>query len=121
MTKEDVLKLVNAGFTKEDIIKLAEPTPAPEEPKQGEPKTKPTKEETKTETAPEVKAPVKPTPEEVKQGEDFSEYVKEVVNDTFEPFKELYNNMAKLAGMPSMGNVKPLGADDVISNFLKDI
>ena len=37
-----------------------------------------------------------------------------------ESFKELSKNMLKMAGMPSVADIKPLGIDDVVKRFFKE-
>ena len=46
MNIDSILKLVEAGFSKEEITAMTQTTQAQEEPKQDEPKTEPVKEET---------------------------------------------------------------------------
>lgn len=46
MNIDSILKLVEAGFSKEEITAMTQPAQAQEEPKQDEPKTEPVKEET---------------------------------------------------------------------------
>jgi hypothetical protein len=45
MNIDSILKLVEAGFSKEEITAMTQPAQAQEEPKQDEPKTEPVKEE----------------------------------------------------------------------------
>lgn len=45
MNIETILKLVDAGFSKEEITAMTQPAQAQEEPKQDEPKAEPAKEE----------------------------------------------------------------------------
>lgn len=109
MDIEKVFKLIDAGFTKDEIIKMSEPPAEPkEEPKPEEPK----KEE--------------PKPEEPKKADPAKDFKKEITDaigeafkDAYKPFEELYNNMSKLAGMPSINDVQPKGIEDIISDFFK--
>lgn len=106
MDVEKILKLVDAGFTKEEIVKLAnyeKATPKEEKPE-------PPKEE-KPEASKEEKAE---TPKE-----DPAEKINAAIETALKPFQELYNNMAKLAVNPSMDSVEPKGIDDIIDNFFK--
>ena len=110
MTVDKLIALVEAGFTKDEIIKLTErETAAPkfdvtnsETPKaetaKEEPKTEPAKEEVKTEPEAAINA---------------------AIEKALKPFEELYNNMAKLAVMPSLENVEPKGVEDIVDKFFK--
>lgn len=105
MNVNDVIKLVNAGFTKEEIIKM---TAAEKAAPVAEPVTKEPAPEIKSEPAPE---PVKEVPADDK--------INDAVSKALKPFEELYNNMAKLAGMPSISDIQPKGIDDIIDSFFK--
>lgn len=105
MNVDSIIKLVEAGFTKEDIFKLSaasnpEPKAIPEAVKE-EPKAVPeaVKEEPKTESV--------------------DDKVSEAIDKALKPFEELYNNMARLANMPSLNDVQPKGIEDIIDNFFK--
>lgn len=101
----NIIKLIDAGFTKEDILKLSSANtetktsnPAPVvEAKKEEPK----KEEPKKEEAPGI-----------------ADEVNRAVSEAMKPFEELYGKFSKLAGMPSMGEIKPLGVEDIIDKIL---
>lgn len=108
MDVEKILKLVDAGFTKEEIVKLANYEKAT--PKFDVTNSEPPKEE-KPETPKEEK------PEASK--EDPAEKINAAIETALKPFQELYNNMAKLAVNPSMDSVEPKGLDDIIDNFFK--
>ncbi len=103
MDVEKILKLVDAGFTKEEIVKLANYEKA-------------TPKEEKSETPKEEKpeASKEETPKE-----DPAEKINAAIETALKPFQELYNNMAKLAVNPSMDSVEPKGLDDIIDNFFK--
>ncbi len=105
MKADDIIKLVNAGFTKEDIVKIAN-ADAPQTPAQPAPEEQP--EEVKQEQ-----------PEQPEQPKDNAEVISAAITKALEPFQELYTNMVKLAGMPSMENIEPKGIDDIIDNFFK--
>ena len=104
MNINDIITLAKAGFTAEQITRLAKPevapAPAPEAPKEAAPAPAP---EAPKETAPDIAA-----------------VVSAEIDKAFKPFEELYNNMAKLAGAPSLGSVEPKGIDDIISDFFKE-
>lgn len=119
MNVEKLLKLVEAGFTKDEIMKLTgtEKTPAFDvtksdpEPVKETPKAEPAKEMPKAEPVEEVK------PEVVKGYTD--DAINAAIEKALKPFETLYNNMAKLAVNPSMDSVEPKGLDDIIDNFFK--
>lgn len=108
MKADDIIKLVNAGFTKEDIVKIAN-ADAPQTPAQPAQPEEPAKLE-------EVKGEAVEQPEQPK---DNADVISAAITKALEPFQELYTNMVKLAGMPSMENIEPKGIDDIIDNFFK--
>lgn len=101
MDIDKIFKLVDAGFTKDDIIKLANNEKAKEE-----------KPETPKEEKPKEEKPESPK-------EDPAEKINAAIETALKPFQELYNNMAKLAVNPSKDSVEPKGLDDIIDNFFK--
>lgn len=114
MTTEQLLKLVDAGFSKEEILKIASLPTAQEQ-------EKPAAAEQGA-AAPEAPAaaPEAPQQEDTKnENQDISKMVEDKINEVFEPFKDLYTNMAKMAGMPSIQDVQPKGIEDIISDFFK--
>ena len=119
MNVEKLLKLVEAGFTKDEIMKLTgtEKTPAFDvtnsdpEPVKETPKAEPAKEMPKPEPAEEVK------PEVIKGNAE--DAINAAIEKALKPFETLYNNMAKLAAMPSLENVEPKGVDDIVHRFFK--
>ena len=105
MNIDSIIKLVEAGFSKEDIIKMTSASkPEPEA-------AKPEPEAAKPE--PEVKPETKAEPDVIETK------VSEAIDKAFKPFEDLYNNMAKLANMPSLNDVQPKGIEDIIDNFFK--
>lgn len=105
MTLDKLFTLVEAGFTKDEIIKLTERETAapkvesaPVEPVKEEPKAEPAKEEVKTEPEAAINA---------------------AIEKALKPFEELYNNMAKMAVMPSLENVEVKGVEDIVDKFFK--
>ena len=111
MNAEQLIKLIDAGFTKEDILSLAHsasPSTTTENvPEQSQP------------SAPEA-APQQETKEEPKsEAPDISKMIEDKITAVFEPFKDLYTNMAKMVGMPSIQDVQPKGIEDIISDFFK--
>lgn len=102
----DIIKLIDAGFTKDDIIKLSSANiestdrkPAPvAEVKNEELK----KEEPKKEEAPAI-----------------GDEVNRAVAEAMKPFEDLYGKFSKLVNMPSMDNVQPKGIEDIFDSFFK--
>ena len=109
MELKDLMKLVDAGFTKEEIIKLA----AAGTPKE-EQKEEPAKEEQKAE---EIKEEQKS--EEQKAPEDPNAVIAEAIKEAMKPFQSMYEKMALMAGTPSFEKIQPKGIDDVIDDFFK--
>lgn len=97
MNIDSILKLVEAGFSKEEIIAMTQPAQAQEEPKQEEPKPEPAKEE-----------PVKEEPAQDKR------------------YDELLSAMNRLTGAIQAGNilnsnnkeVKEPSAEDILAEVL---
>ena len=107
MDVNGILKLVEAGFTKEEIVKLSNAE-----------KSTPKFDVTNSEPEP-VKAEPEPVKAEPEKAEDYESKVNAAIEKALMPFKDLYNNMAKLAAMPSIDNVEPKGIDDIIDSFFK--
>lgn len=119
MTAEQILKLVEAGFTKAEIttmISTGDPAPAV-----NVSSTTPEAEPAEKDPQPagdvsEVKAPVK-EPEEIKEEPDPLDGIKAQI-------AELTNTLgaiSKAVISPALDNVKPLGAEDVIVKFFKEV
>lgn len=104
MTKEDVLKLVNAGFSKDEIIALIGPT-APE-PKP-EPEPAPTPE---PQPVPEPAAAPQPAPSP-EQADAIAALTQQVANLTALVQK---SNMLRM----EQPEVKPESAEDIIANII---
>lgn len=105
MELKDLMKLIDAGFTKDEIVKLAAAGTKKEEPVKEEQKAEEIKEEQKAE---EQKAP-----------EDPNAGIAEAIKEAMKPFEAMYEKMALMAGKPSFDNIQPKGIDDVIDNFFK--
>ena len=112
MKLEDLIALSKAGFTKEDIIKLVQPSgssnTAPEAPA----------------AAPSAPAPapepaVKEEPKEAAPAEDIGALIDSKLSEAFKPFENLYNQIATKANMPTIGSVEPKGVDDILTNFFE--
>ena len=106
MNISEVKELLAAGFTADEIRKME----APAEP---EAKAEP-------EAVPEVKAEPEAAPEVKDDAAKISDAISAAISESFKPFEDLYQKLSKLAGMPSMADVKPKGIEDIISNFFKE-
>lgn len=106
MTISELLELTRAGFTKAEIIKLAEESAfsssaAPE----------------KAPEAASAAPAAAPEGKEEKPETNISAVIEKEIAKAFKPFENLYNNIAEKANMPSIGNVEPRGIDDIINDF----
>lgn len=108
MDPEKVLKLIEAGFTAEEVREMLSNSPVSISPA-GSPEPSPAPEAVPAEEP--APAPAEKTAEEI---------INEKMEEAFKPFADLYTKMSKLAGMPSMEDVAPKSIDDVISNFFKE-
>lgn len=110
MKIEDLITLAKAGFTKDEIIRLASgessSTPAPQQPD--------------ALSAPAEKAePAKEEAPKEAPAEDIGAIVSQKISEAFKPFEDLYNNIAVKANMPTIGNIQPKGMDDIVDSFFK--
>ena len=126
MNANDVLKMIDAGFTADEIRKmtaspesssviLSEPeSKASESPQEAS--AAPVKEEKKEEKKAEE-------PKNEKQ-EDVMDAIRKTIQDQIAAnMKSYQDDMAKLmkvAGMPSLADVKPKSIEDIVSNFFKE-
>lgn len=116
METEKVLKLIDAGFTADEIRAMIKPETEPTVsssfstvPLSPEPT------EAETDAAASAEAP----------GEvDIMTTVKAAVAQQFETMmrenQESINKIAKMAGMPSLDSVQPKSIDDIVTNFFKE-
>lgn len=120
MTLKEIVALVNAGYTKADVDALIEknnssasPVDTPDPEPAAEPKKDPNPE-------PSAAGRPDPEPKEAEVKEDPTKAVNDAITEALKPFNDLYDKMAKMAGMPSLDSVQPKGIEDIISDFLKD-
>lgn len=106
MTLNELLELTRAGFTKEEIIKLAGDSTSSTS---ATPEKAPEAAPAAPEAAPEEK--------EGKQNQDIAAVIEKEISKAFKPFETLYNNIAQKANMPSIGDIEPKGIDDIINDF----
>ncbi len=111
MNTTEVLKLIDAGFTAEEIRGMIAKDPAPAQ----APEAAATQE-------PEAAAPADPTPKQPEQvpeaapGPDPLDEIKQQIAGLTSTVKE----MSKSIIMPNMEDIKPQGIEDIISNFFKE-
>lgn len=115
MDIKDVLELIRAGFSKDEIISLMRVSSSHNT----------TPEQTEAEGAASVSAP-EPVKEEqpaVKEpeikAEDIGAIVSQKIEEAFKPFENLYNQIAIKSQMPTIGNIQPKGIDDIIRGFFE--
>ena len=113
MNISEVKELLAAGFTAEEIRKME----APAEPEVTISDSAPVldAESGETKTYAEIK-----TEDKKDDAAKISDAISAAISESFKPFEDLYQKLSKLAGMPSMADVKPKGIEDIISNFFKE-
>jgi hypothetical protein len=116
MDAEKVLKLIDAGFSADEIRGMLSPSAEPK----AEPKAEPeAKEEPK-------RAPEAPKEEPAKEPakEDPIDSAMDEVQQKIAGFNTVMDSMiekmSKMAGMPAIGSVQPKGIEDIISDFFKE-
>ena len=120
MELKDLMALVNAGFTKSEIMQLtgSKTEKTPEVKPEAKPESK--KEEPKKEEK--AAEPIKT--EDVKQADAVKEAFDKALDERFKTITDnmenLYNKMATMAGMPSLAEVQPKGIEDIVSRFFKE-
>lgn len=111
MTAQEVLALVKAGFTKEEILTLTESpsttSASPEAAAAPTPAAAP---------APEKAEEKKEEPAK-NENQDISSIIEQKIGEAFKPFETLYNNIAIKANMPTIGNIQPKGIEDIVDDF----
>ena len=123
MNANDVLKLIDAGFTADEIRKMETDTA------QSVSHIGSSQPEQKADPAGSaVPAPVQEEKPEEKTEEKKADPIDSALADAFDKrldavvskYDAAIDKLAKLAGMPSMEDVKPKGIEDIISNFFKE-
>lgn len=108
MDAEKVLKLIDAGFSADEIRGMLAPS--------AEPKAEPeAKEEPK-------KAPEDPKEEPAKEDPvDAAMAAAQQKMDSFNAAMDsVIEKISKMAGMPAIGTTAPKGVEDVVSDFFKE-
>lgn len=120
MDAEKVLKLVEAGFSAEEVRAMLKPqtTDSPEVTASLPLSPEPTG---AAHTEPESAAPAAaPVEKEDAVSQAINKALTERLDKINSGFEQMYKNMQKLAAMPSMQDVKPEGIDDIITRFFKE-
>lgn len=113
MNYKEVMTLINAGFSKDDIMKLAAASPKAVE-------TEAVTKAKEIPAEPQVETPKAPEAEKDQSAADsISNIIESKVKEALAPFDELYGKYATLVGMPQMGSVEPLGIDDIVNKFFE--
>ena len=113
MKTDEILMLVKAGFSKDDIIRLSKGSSS----SSSASATQETAAPTPSEAAPAPEKAEQKTEEVKKEEPDISKIIEQKIGEAFKPFETLYNNIAIKANMPTIGNIQPKGIDDIIDDF----
>ena len=121
MTAEQIIKLIDAGYTKADIDKLiitaqADNNTFPNTPEPPADKKDPTPAGSASDVKkpePKEQAPAEPEPE---PKPDPLDDIKKQIGD----LTETLTAISKVVINPAMAQIKPVGIDDIISNFFKE-
>lgn len=110
MNMKEVLRLLDAGFTKEDILTIvsSDNIPSASETAAAHPAAEASG--AKPEEAPAAAEPAPAAEPDIYQ----------MISDKIDAkFNEMAEAM-KMPAMPSMGEIKPLGIDDIVKKFFKE-
>lgn len=110
MNMKEVLRLLDAGFTKEDIMTIvsSDNIPSASEAAAAHPAAEASG--VKPEEAPAAAEPAPAAEPDIYQ----------MISDKIDAkFNEMAEAM-KMPAMPSMGEIKPLGIDDIVRKFFKE-
>lgn len=119
MNFEQMIKLIDAGFTKEDIMKIIAADPAnavnnnssAPEPEAGSPAASTASDVPQAPAAPAAPAGTTPAGEP-----DIYQMISDKIDAKFNEMAEAM----RMPAMPSMGEIKPLGIDDIVRKFFKE-
>lgn len=115
MTVQEIFKLLDAGFTAAEIRAMdpdEQPDPAPAADPKPEEKPAPAAEPA-ADPAPEAPAS---SSQPASSGPDPLDAIKQQIQG----LTDVVDKMSKAIIMPNMDNVKPLGIEDIITNFFKE-
>ena len=120
MESDKILKLVEAGFTADEIRKMLTPASETVTIVQPESPSVPLSAEQDAAGSPGPAAAAAPSEEKPDVLDVVKAAVTEQMSTVMKQYEETMNKMAKLAGMPSVENVQPKGIEDIISGFFKE-
>lgn len=106
MTIDDILKLVNAGFTADQIGQMMRAGDG------GQPQQAPA-----AAAAPEPEDP--PAQQQAADPEPEDDPYTKIMSAIDDKFKEMAEAL-KMPANPSMNDIKPLGLEDIVKNFFKE-
>lgn len=121
MNTEDVLKLISAGFTADEIRQMNKPTaasnpaPAPAADPAPAANTSPSPAADPA-AVPETASAAAPAPDPAPAGPDPLDSIKQQIAG----LTSIVETMSKSIIMPNMDSVNPLGVEDIISKFFKE-
>lgn len=123
MNANDVLKMIDAGFTADEIRKMtASPegtSLSPQEQKDAAASSAAAP-EAPAEEKKEEKKEQEPKNEKQEKAEEKPDPVKAALDAVSTKYDQLFDKLAKMAGMPSMADIKPQGVEDIFTNFFKE-
>ena len=115
MTVQEIFKLLDAGFTAAEIRAMN-----PDEPQDPAPAADPKPDE---KPAPAAEPAADPAPEaraSSSQPESSDPDPLDTIKQQIQGLTDVVDKMSKAIIMPNMDNVKPLGIEDIITNFFKE-
>lgn len=114
MTKDEIIKLIDAGFSAEEIKALGGLNLSPaQDPQPAAGKDIPSTPD--PEPAPSASGADKPAGEQ----DDKPAYLKDI-EDSLNSLFESVGKINKALAMPSIGSIEPVGIEDVLSKFFKE-
>ena len=120
MTLQEVMKLVNAGFTADDVRKMMAEEPKQESKQESkQEQSAPAKNEKQDiEKKPEIEKPEEPK-KEAAASPSFEDVISGI-NQKIDALAGAVNKISSISMFPSIEGIKPLGIDDVIDKFFKE-
>ena len=115
MTVQEIFKLLDAGFTAAEIRAMD-----PDEPKDPAPAADPKPEEKPAPAAEPAADPAPEAPASSSQPEAAGPDPLDAIKQQIQGLTDVVDKMSKAIIMPNMDNVKPLGIEDIITNFFKE-
>lgn len=115
MTVQEIFKLLDAGFTAAEI-RAMDPDEQPDQAPAADPKPE-------EKPAPAEKPAADPAPEapaSSSQPEAAGPDPLDAIKQQIQGLTDVVDKMSKAIIMPNMDNVKPLGIEDIITNFFKE-